>query len=1258
MSKQRKRRIFTALVTFSMVVLSFVGYVEAKSNARPLPTEPPLITPMSIAPGYCTSNGGSTDFESLSSVTLTPKPSGIYDLEVQVFIANPGGCVPGQPCPAYDDSPEYVNVWIDWNGDNTWDNSERVMDKALTGYSSINYGGTMTAKVQFSPSAVTGNPTWLRANLGWDHDPNNPCETSWTWGDVLDKQEQFKVPEIKDITAKGIGTHGDNPQTGKFVRLEANLEIPTGYEITKCKWEGDLYPSPIFGDTANNCRGDYTPDANAGPSVKTYGDKTVTLTVTYKHSTSVATGTSFKKHNYNVFFEKKGDDNTNGKPNWFEYWGINGAVPGLNAPSVRYEASYGSRQYGSWNWASKIIKLGKDAAETHSPTKKDNGNVPVKAHCPGGSFGGAQGIDTVAEVLAHERKHEELWDNWNSPGRIWHYLVNIDTDDPTPGDKGMHNLKGDMLPDTYENNISNTDPNNLDSCDLKNLKHPMYMLNGDEEFVCLQAGFGQKGVASNDWANPGKQLPVSSFFTPLDTVSLGSMDNKSMSSGAAHALYSDGFLWPDFGKLVGNYSETGIDTDGDALYNSLKLSIDVEIQESSSYNLVAWLEDGLGTPIVWASTEVTLDVGFHTVVLLFDGLIIRDSERDGPYNIARVELRVGDEGDLGDVVDNAYTTANYQYTDFDSPIVSLTENFSDTVIDTDGDGLYNLLRFNVGLEVQEAGTYTVMGSLDSSESTNGTVRHEVQLLTGSQNINLDFDGQQIFQDRKNGPYYLRRLRVEDAADKKLDFINEAYTTEAYTYTQFQHGNVTINADSYRDHGLDIDKDGDFDYLRVEVDLNNAGQGGHYRVFADLVDSNGKTVGDKELSFSMTAGNPFTVTLDFLGSDIFQQGVNGPYQVSRVSFMDLETDVRDYQQTAHTTQAYSYTDFGPPLVSLTGNYQDYGQDTDTDGFYDSLVIEIGVLPDNNGLIVATGRLGHELKWVTNSVEMTGGSEQQISLAFDGKLIRANKVNGPYELRDIMLYQTGDPNQKIFESLAHTTNAYSYEDFSASGSVLQFSAAGYSVDEDDGSATITVIRSGDGQGEVSVDCATSNGTATNDDYITTLETLTWLDGENGTNTDCTVPIIDDNENEGAETVILTLSNPTGGALLGNPKVATLTIADVLLVTLIDNSFTATRSNGGVSLKWETGTERKNAGFFVLRGQLPTGKTECSDKSESYTEVRRISTLLPAQGSDMSGAIYSYEDSQVKHGNTYCYALEDVELSGKRTLHLEDIVSVTVE
>ncbi len=108
-------------------------------------------------------------------------------------------------------------------------------------------------------------------------------------------------------------------------------------------------------------------------------------------------------------------------------------------------------------------------------------------------------------------------------------------------------------------------------------------------------------------------------------------------------------------------------------------------------------------------------------------------------------------------------------------------------------------------------------------------------------------------------------------------------------------------------------------------------------------------------------------------------------------------------------------------------------------------------------------------------------------------------------------------------------------------LSFTTSSYSVNENAGTASIAVRRTGGSFGAVGVDCSTANGTATaGQDYTDTEVTLTWAHGDT-TNKFCTIPIIDDNTEEGNETIILSLANFTGGAHPGSPTNATLTILD---------------------------------------------------------------------------------------------------------------------
>ena len=98
----------------------------------------------------------------------------------------------------------------------------------------------------------------------------------------------------------------------------------------------------------------------------------------------------------------------------------------------------------------------------------------------------------------------------------------------------------------------------------------------------------------------------------------------------------------------------------------------------------------------------------------------------------------------------------------------------------------------------------------------------------------------------------------------------------------------------------------------------------------------------------------------------------------------------------------------------------------------------------------------------------------------------------------------------------------------------------MDEDRAAATVNVIRYGGNAGTVTVDYTTENGTAdSGSDYDLAEGTLTFADGK--TSGSFQVVINDDNEAESNETITVKLLNPGGGADLGTPDQATLTIVD---------------------------------------------------------------------------------------------------------------------
>ncbi len=165
-------------------------------------------------------------------------------------------------------------------------------------------------------------------------------------------------------------------------------------------------------------------------------------------------------------------------------------------------------------------------------------------------------------------------------------------------------------------------------------------------------------------------------------------------------------------------------------------------------------------------------------------------------------------------------------------------------------------------------------------------------------------------------------------------------------------------------------------------------------------------------------------------------------------------------------------------------------------------------------------------------------------------------------------------------------------------LAFSSASYSVGEGGGTATITVTRTGGSTGAVSVQYATSNGSATSgagNDYTATSGTLNWADGDSASKT-FNVPILEDSSQESNETVTLTLSNAGGGASLASPAVATLTILDNEQPSVSIGDVSVTEGNAGtinavftVSLSFSPVSNAVTMNFATSNGTATTADAD---------------------------------------------------------------------
>ncbi|NJN12496.1 MAG: hypothetical protein HC815_32880, partial [Richelia sp. RM1_1_1] len=208
-------------------------------------------------------------------------------------------------------------------------------------------------------------------------------------------------------------------------------------------------------------------------------------------------------------------------------------------------------------------------------------------------------------------------------------------------------------------------------------------------------------------------------------------------------------------------------------------------------------------------------------------------------------------------------------------------------------------------------------------------------------------------------------------------------------------------------------------------------------------------------------------------------------------------------------------------------------------------------------------------------------------------------------------------------------------------LAFGANEFSIGEDGTPIdTVTVVRTGNAQGSVSVSITLTDNTATSPaDYENTSIVVNFADGE--TSKTVEIPIVDDTVKENDETISLTLNNPTGGATIGTRSTATLIIKDndALAMNLIGtpNDDTLQGGDGNDNIDGKAGNDSLlgGAGDDTLSGGSGNDILYGGDDSDS---------LIGGDGDDLlnGGAGNDY----VRETADTDFVLTDNQLTGRGT------------
>lgn len=152
-------------------------------------------------------------------------------------------------------------------------------------------------------------------------------------------------------------------------------------------------------------------------------------------------------------------------------------------------------------------------------------------------------------------------------------------------------------------------------------------------------------------------------------------------------------------------------------------------------------------------------------------------------------------------------------------------------------------------------------------------------------------------------------------------------------------------------------------------------------------------------------------------------------------------------------------------------------------------------------------------------------------------------------------------------------------------LRFQQTIFRTSEADGTATVAVERVGGSSGAVSVQLTASGGTATEDaDYMPVTTTINFADGDTSAK-QVSVPILQDSEDEGAETINLGLANATGGAAIVAPPDQGAVNQEPQVAILDDEGLDACSEADGLTLCLGTGGRFKVQVSFRNRAGAST-------------------------------------------------------------------------
>ncbi|MFX1283575.1 MAG: hypothetical protein ACFFB5_07965 [Promethearchaeota archaeon] len=479
--------------------------------------------------------------------------------------------------------------------------------------------------------------------------------------------------------------------------------------------------------------------------------------------------------------------------------------------------------------------------------------------------------------------------------------------------------------------------------------------------------------------------------------------------------------------------------------DTLRFNMRFKPKQNAHYSGTAYLYKGgsqVGVSASW-SGEITANV--ETVALFdFCGYAINEVGFAGPYDIRLTFYK--NNGTSYTIYDDeiVLVTEAYKVDDFlPYPITVNEASISFDFLDRDSNSKYEWIYVRIPVTVSMPSTYYFKGRVNPSTigGVSDYAYNNTYLGLGSHTVTLKFPGWKFVDMSGSDSLELDWLyiRHDDPPTYELYSNSDIYTTNICNPSDFDVPPV-VPTGQFWDSLIDSDYDGFNDYYQVEMEVNVLRiESGWWNMYASLYINSTNTY----ITYDWASGFYIedvglgirNVVFDFNGIHIYQSEIlNDHFLLSNIQgdYSDYYTDSYSFSGVEWISDSlYNYNTFEGPGAYLTHNFNDNGDDTDGDGLWDWLVIDVEVVVTKIGyyhvgawLDIASNYVN--IDYASNSSHFTIIGTYWLQLRFEGDKFFRSGVNGLVKFDDLELYG-GDPWADLDNNNSATFGPYIFTDF---------------------------------------------------------------------------------------------------------------------------------------------------------------------------------------------------------------------------------------